>query len=169
MEIKGTMEVLGVQGSRLDIKNNTLTIGGRKITIEGGTIEHVRTDNWTDNITIRVKDTIKMVYGTTGSTVFDDPKYFMYSPTIKKKKPNFNIKKIQINPAKNATTVIFEDGKVVVLRKHESDPDVDLASVVAYAIAEKAYGSNTAFKKHIRNCKIEFIRGNEVFEAESVL
>ena len=74
----------------------------------------------------------------------------------------YRIRKIQINPAKNATTVIFEDGKVVVLRKHEGDPDVDLASVVAYAIAEKAYGSNTAFKKHIKNCKIELINGNEV-------
>lgn len=71
--------------------------------------------------------------------------------------PNYKyrIKKIQVNPKKNATTVIFENGHVEVVKKNDLDPEADLYSVVAYAVAKYVYGSNSAFKREIRNCIFE--------------
>lgn len=74
-----------------------------------------------------------------------------------KKIEQLKIKKVVVNPKKNATTVLFEDGSHVVVRKHPEDPEVDLYSVVAYAIAEKVYGSNSAFKKELKN-KVEQLK-----------
>ena len=74
-------------------------------------------------------------------------------------KPNYKyrIKKIQVNPNKNATTVIFENGHVEVVKKNDLDPEADLYSVVAYAVAKYVYGSNSAFKREIRNSIFEHL------------
>ena len=74
-------------------------------------------------------------------------------------KPNYKyrIKKIQVNPNKNATTVIFENGHVEVVKKNDLDPEADLYSVVAYAVAKYVYGSNSAFKREIRNSILEHL------------
>lgn len=68
----------------------------------------------------------------------------------------YKIKKVVVNPEKEATTVLFEDGSHIVVKKHENDPDVDILSIVAYAVAEHIYGSNSAFKRELKN-KIEVI------------
>lgn len=72
-----------------------------------------------------------------------------------KQNSKYRIKKIQRNPKKNATTVIFENGHVEVVKKNELDPEADLYSVVAYAVAKYVYGSNSAFKRQIRDCIFE--------------
>lgn len=82
--------------------------------------------------------------------------YASSTGSYKKPKNNFEIKKIQINPSKNATTVIFVDGSAVVVKKSPEDPEADIFSVVAYAVAKKVYGSNSAFKREIYD-KLEFI------------
>ena len=56
-----------------------------------------------------------------------------------------------------------------IVKKHDDDPEVDICSVVAYALAEKVYGSNSAFKREIRNSKIEWVGSVEVTKAECVL
>ena len=72
-----------------------------------------------------------------------------------KRNSKYRIKKIQRNPKKNATTVIFENGHVEVVKRNELDPEADLYSVVAYAVAKYVYGSNSAFKRQIRDCIFE--------------
>ena len=72
-----------------------------------------------------------------------------------KQNSKYRIKKIQRNPKKNATTVIFENGHVEVVKRNELDPEADLYSVVAYAVAKYVYGSNSAFKRQIRDCIFE--------------
>lgn len=64
-------------------------------------------------------------------------------------KGKFAIKKVVVNPSKNATTVIFEDGTVEVVKKSPDDPEADIFSVVAYAVAKHVYGSNSAFKREV--------------------
>lgn len=59
------------------------------------------------------------------------------------------IKKVVVNPKKNATTVIFEDGTVEVVKKSPDDPEADIFSVVAQAVAKHVYGSNSAFKREV--------------------
>lgn len=59
------------------------------------------------------------------------------------------IKRIIQNPKKNATTVIFEDGGVVVIKRSAADPEADIYSIVAYAVAKKIYKSNSAFKRMV--------------------
>ena len=76
-------------------------------------------------------------------------------------KGKFAIKKVVVNPKKNATTVIFEDGTVEVVKKSPDDPEADIFSVVAYAVAKHVYGSNSAFKREIKNCMIEISGGKE--------
>lgn len=61
----------------------------------------------------------------------------------------YQIKKVVANPSKNATTVIFMDGEVVVVKKSPDDPEADIFSVVAYAVAKRIYGSNSAFKREV--------------------
>jgi len=68
----------------------------------------------------------------------------------------FNIKKVVVNPKKNATTVIFEDGSVEVVKRHPNDPEADIYSVVAYAVAKHIYGSNSALKRQIDD-KVEVL------------
>lgn len=68
----------------------------------------------------------------------------------------YEIKKVVVNPKKEATTVIFMDGTVEVVKKSPEDPEADIFSVVAYAVAKKVYGSNSAFKREIYD-KLEFI------------
>ena len=61
----------------------------------------------------------------------------------------YQIKKVVANPSKNATTVIFMDGTVEVVKKSPDDPEADIFSVVAYAVAKHIYGSNSAFKREV--------------------
>ena len=68
----------------------------------------------------------------------------------------YQIKKVVANPKKNATTVIFEDGTVTVVKKSPDDPEADIFSVVAYAVAKRIYGSNSAFKREVVE-HLEFI------------
>ena len=67
----------------------------------------------------------------------------------KEKNTNNTIKRIIQNPKKNATTVIFEDGEVVVIKRSAADPEADIYSIVAYAVAKKIYKSNSAFKRMV--------------------
>lgn len=60
------------------------------------------------------------------------------------------IRSIQYNPEKRATTVIFADGDVIVVRRAEGQED-DIYFAVASAVVEKLYGSNSAFKRIINN------------------
>lgn len=66
----------------------------------------------------------------------------------------YEIKKVVVNPEKGATTVIFTDGTVEVVKKSPEDPEADIFSVVAYAVAKRVYGSNSAFKRQIRDCVV---------------
>ncbi len=61
----------------------------------------------------------------------------------------YQIKKVVVNPKKNATTVIFEDGEVVVVKKSPDDPEADIFAVVAQAVAKRIYGTNSAFKREV--------------------
>lgn len=70
---------------------------------------------------------------------------FFFEPIIKER---FGIKQIVENPAKRATAVIWNDGKATVVKRAEDDPD-DIYFAVASALAIRAYGSNSAFKKII--------------------
>ena len=72
----------------------------------------------------------------------------------------FDIKKVVVNPKKNATTVIFVDNSVEIVKRHPNDPEADIYSVVAYAVAKHVYGSNSAFKKEVAN-KIEILKFRE--------
>ena len=90
--------------------------------------------------------------GLSGTVIIDDP---VFSKKLKDAFNPYKIKKIQVNPKKNATTVIFEDGHVEVVKKSPEDVDADIYSVVAYAVAKYVYGSNSAFKRQIRDCIFE--------------
>jgi hypothetical protein len=84
-----------------------------------------------------------------------EPRFINFDWGYSKPNYKYRIKKIQINPKKNATTVIFESGHVEVVKKNDLDPEADLYSVVAYAVAKYVYGSNSAFKRQIRDCIFE--------------
>ena len=75
--------------------------------------------------------------------------YSVKSVDVCSLKGKFAIKKVVVNPSKNATTVIFEDGTVEVVKKSPDDPEADIFSVVAYAVAKHVYGSNSAFKREV--------------------
>lgn len=72
----------------------------------------------------------------------------------------YQIKKVVVNPEKEATTVIFMDGEVEVVKKSPEDPEADIFSVVAYAVAKHIYGSNSAFKREVVN-KVEVMKFKE--------
>ncbi|MCR5704223.1 MAG: hypothetical protein K6G85_06335 [Eubacterium sp.] len=72
----------------------------------------------------------------------------------------YQIKKVVVNPEKEATTVIFKDGTVEVVKKSPEDPEADIFSVVAYAVAKRVYGSNSAFKREVVN-KVEVMKFKE--------
>lgn len=84
-----------------------------------------------------------------------EPRFINFDWGYSKPNYKYRIKKIQRNPKKNATTVIFENGHVEVVKRNELDPEADLYSVVAYAVAKYVYGSNSAFKRQIRDCIFE--------------
>lgn len=96
------------------------------------------------------------IHGDTEITIhaqaYNNPYWPLTMPNDK-----YAIKKITINPNKNATTVIFKDGDVVVVKKAPEDPEADIYSVVAYAVAKHVYGSNSALKREIKG-KIEKIK-----------
>lgn len=56
---------------------------------------------------------------------------------------------VKPNPKKHATAVKFRDGGIVVVKVSETDKEGDIYQAVAYAVAERAYGSNSAFKKAV--------------------
>ena len=72
----------------------------------------------------------------------------------------YEIKKVVVNPEKEATTVIFTDGTVEIVKKSSEDPEADIFSVVAYAVAKRVYGSNSAFKREVVN-KVEIMKFKE--------
>ena len=75
-----------------------------------------------------------------------EKRFFDYK---KEKNEKIMIKRVIQNTKKNATTVIFEDGGVVVIKRSAADPEADIYSIVAYAVAEKIYKSNSAFKRMV--------------------
>lgn len=147
--------------------DNSFRIAGNRIVVEGGKVISFENSSLDDVIIIRVEPEIRY-RGPIGMTSADLSGMTINSPiTFPSNKPTYKIRKIQVNPSKKATTVIFEDGKVVVVKRHEGDPEVDICSVVAYALAERVYGSNSAFKRHVKNCTIEYIsKDKEKLEAE---
>lgn len=46
-----------------------------------------------------------------------------------------------------ATIVFWEDGTKTVVKRSKNDPESDVYSAVAYALAKKRYRSNSRFKK----------------------
>lgn len=96
--------------------------------------------------------------GFSGTFTIDDPGFIN---DFKRAFNPYAIKKVIANPKKNATTVIFKDGTVEVVKKSPDDPEADIFSVVAYAVAKRIYGSNSAFKREIKNCMIEISGGKE--------
>lgn len=84
---------------------------------------------------------------------------------IKKVPKEFQIKQVVFNENKNATTVLFKDGKHVVVKRSESEWASDIYNVVAYAIAKKIYGSNSAFKKALKE-KTTLIRNKKKTEVD---
>lgn len=95
------------------------------------------------------------VLGTITNVKLDPDVLTTFDWAYAKKNSKYRIKKIQRNPKKNATTVIFENGHVEVVKRNDLDPEADLYSVVAYAVAKYVYGSNSAFKRQIRDCIFE--------------
>lgn len=51
-----------------------------------------------------------------------------------------------------ATIVFWEDGTKTVVKRSKNDPESDVYSAVAYALAKKRYGSNSQFKKRVGKC-----------------
>ena len=84
--------------------------------------------------------------GISGTLTIKDPGFIT---DFKRAFNPYPIKKVVVNPSKNATTVIFEDGSVEVVKKSPDDPEADIFSVVAYAVAKHVYGSNSAFKREV--------------------
>ena len=85
----------------------------------------------------------------------------------KKKQPKripkeFRIKQVIYNNDKKATTVLFKDGSCIVVKKSENDNKSDIYDVVAYAIAKKIYGSNSAFKKELKEKTIAIVNKKKV-------
>lgn len=91
--------------------------------------------------------------GFSGTFTIDDPGFIN---DFKRAFNPYAIKKVVANPKKNATTVIFADGTVEVVKKSPDDPEADIFSVVAYAVAKHVYGSNSAFKREVLK-NIDFI------------
>ena len=65
-----------------------------------------------------------------------------------------HIDKIVHNKRKRATTVFFNDGDIIVVKRSKDTPH-DIYNAVASAIAKKVYGNNTQFKKVLE--KVEYI------------
>ena len=65
----------------------------------------------------------------------------------------FNIKQIIYNGTEGITTVLFEDGEVVLVRKAEGT-EHNIYQAVASAVVRRVYGSNTAYKRQIENVKV---------------
>lgn len=89
--------------------------------------------------------------GFSGTFTIDDPGFIN---DFKRAFNPYAIKKVICNPKKNATTVLWADGTHTVVKRSEGDEPADIWSVVAYALAEKVYGSNSAFKREIKG-KVE--------------
>ena len=128
---------------------------GHKVLVRGGDVTCVIETMDEPTIIMDIEPVEKVVYGMTGCAGLFDGKpatfsWTDYYPPLKKKKPHFGIKKIQLNPKKNATTVLWEDGTYTVVKKSPGDDPADIWSVVSYALAEKVYGSNSAFKREIK-------------------
>lgn len=80
----------------------------------------------------------------------------------KKMKENVNpyeVKQIIFNKKKNATTVLWADGTVTVIKKKEDDP-WDEQAAFAQALAKKVYGSTSSVKKIVER-KSKDYKGKE--------
>ena len=89
--------------------------------------------------------------GCSGTLTIKDPGFIN---DFKRAFNPYSIKRIICNPKKNATTVLWADGTHTVVKRSEGDEPADIWSVVSYALAEKVYGSNSAFKREVKG-KVE--------------
>ena len=89
--------------------------------------------------------------GFSGTFIIDNPSFIN---DFKRAFNPYAIKKVIVNTKKNATTVLWADGTHTVVKRSEGDEPADIWSVVSYALAEKVYGSNSAFKREIKG-KVE--------------
>ena len=118
---------------RIDwVEQSAETIGSGEITIHG-----YRAGRYLD--------------GFSGTLIIDDPSFIN---DFKRAFNPYAIKKVIVNPKKNATTVLWADGTHTVVKRSEGDEPADIWSVVSYALAEKVYGSNSAFKREVKG-KVE--------------
>lgn len=65
---------------------------------------------------------------------------------------SLEVKKVIAND--NAVIVFFDDGRKKVMRCTKGDK-YDIETAVAFAIAQKAYGSNSAFKKSVAKVLVD--------------
>ena len=84
------------------------------------------------------------------------------SKKLKGKNMNLEIRNIYYDdtPGKEVVVVIFTDGTKIL--KHLSKGDTfDLRTAVAFAIAEKLFGSKTQFKKFVENKAVKNIKAEK--------
>ena len=77
-----------------------------------------------------------------------------WSHRAKKYQDRQKVKKVVVNERKGATTVFFEDDEVIVVKREKGTQNC-LYKAVASAVAIKVHGSNTQFKKTLKN--VEYI------------
>ena len=61
----------------------------------------------------------------------------------------FGVEQIYVNTEKLATTVMWKDGEVTVVKQSPGE-QWDVYNAVSAALAKKVYGSNTAYKKMLK-------------------
>lgn len=71
----------------------------------------------------------------------------------------YEVKQIIFNKKKNATTVLWADGTVTVIKKKEDDP-WDEQAAFAQALAKKVYGSTSSVRKIVEK-KSKDYKGKE--------
>lgn len=74
-----------------------------------------------------------------------------------RRSPAYNkVEKIIKNPAKDATTIKWDDGTYTTVKRSPDDPEDDYAAFCS-ALAIKVYGSNSAVKR-LMNKKTEILK-----------
>lgn len=84
--------------------------------------------------------------------------YKLYE-TLKENVNPYEVKQIIFNKKKNATTVLWADGTVTVIKKKEDDP-WDEQAAFAQALAKKVYGSTSSVRKIVEK-KSKDYKGKE--------
>lgn len=140
------------------------------ITYEGSWDTTTALDDWTNQFyrmeDLHVKEITTHADGTTEiSGVFSPSAHFStlndyvvdasrYGIAISGSYKSYGIKKILVNPEKDTTTVLWNDGTHTTVKRAEGDDPADIWQIVSYALAEKVYGSNSAFKREVKG-KVE--------------